>query len=90
MLEGERQNLKKLTGSRDGIILVIHGKRHGEGIEKITHKFSEIIHSQLHTHLANQKCLDLFIVTGDGEDIVDLAEKLQKAKNVEIVKVVAP
>ena len=89
MLIGERKQQKKLEGKIDATLLVIHEKKHSSAVSQIEHKYRDVTKTQIHNVLKNDKCLEIFIVSGSAEKIQKMAEEFRSNKNMNAVKLIA-
>mgnify|MGYP006276308731 FL=1 len=80
----ERENVK---GDINAVIVVRHPHKHEHGISNISHSFDEVITTQLHNKLNNEKCLEVFHVKGEAEKIVELQNQLEGSKHTEAVDI---
>lgn len=74
----ERKNLDELEGEASAVMTVNY--EHDTGLE--THQFQELIKSQLHSHDTEGDCLQVFILEGPLEQIVDMKQELEAERNV--------
>lgn len=82
----EHKQSGKLHGEIDGILLVVHPDEHTEAVSHTRHAYQSVIKTQVHNHLENHVCLEIFIVKGAAETIKKLARDLQTSKKVDLVK----
>ncbi|MEN6610994.1 MAG: nickel-responsive transcriptional regulator NikR [Methanoregulaceae archaeon] len=83
------QWMSDVKGERHGIISIVYD--HDQRgllvtIMDIQHEFREIIQASLHSHVTNERCLEVILVRGDGTQLKALAERLMAQKGVESVK----
>lgn len=81
--------MSEVKGERHGIISMVYDHdNHGliTTINDIQHEFRSILQTSLHAHVNNEKCLDVFIVHGEGEQIKVLTERFMAVKGAELVK----
>jgi CopG family nickel-responsive transcriptional regulator len=52
----------------------------------IQHEFKAIIQASLHSHVTENRCLEVILLRGDGTQLKALAERLMSQKGVESVK----
>jgi len=88
MLDNEYRQKEGLFGNIEGVIIVEHDENAEDNVTMIKHKFNDVITSHLHTHLRNEKCLEIFVVNGDGEKIKELFHMFQTNKNINHVKLI--
>jgi len=89
-LLAEHKGISALKGNIDAVMLVIHEDRHTQGVAEIRHEHSSIIKTQIHNHLENDKCLEIFVVSGNAEKIKALANDFLKSKKIEYSRVIVP
>ena len=70
-----------IEGNVGGALVVIHNEA---DIEKLKHDFSSVIKTQVHNHIED-KCLELFVVSGDGKKVNKLVSELKKIDKVSSV-----
>jgi CopG family nickel-responsive transcriptional regulator len=81
----EREGLK---GEVEGIIIAVHKADAGHSLDNSRHKYQQNITTQVHSHLKNGKCLDVFLVAGDSAVIREIVAEFQKDETVEYIKFV--
>ena len=86
----ERQDIEKLDGTIDSVIITTHDDAHAGELSKIQHDYEDIITTQLHNHLENHKCLELFVLHGDAAQVRAFWEALQSSDDVEQSKIMTP
>ena len=83
------QWMADVKGERHGIISIVYD--HDQRgllvtIMDIQHEFREIIGASLHSHVTDERCLEVILVRGEGGRLKALAERLMSQKGVESVK----
>ncbi len=89
LLVDEYKNKAELTGFSDAVIFVTHRDK-PEEISKIRHEFNSLIRTQIHNHLSNGKCLEMFVINGQSQEIKKMLKKFQKNKKIEYAKLLIP
>ncbi len=74
----DRKELDELEGEASAVMTVNY--EHDTGLD--THRFQDLIKSQLHSHDMEGDCLQVFILEGSLEDIVDMKQSLEAERNV--------
>jgi CopG family nickel-responsive transcriptional regulator len=90
-VEGLHQEVKdrgKLSGDMNAVIVVRHPHEHEGGISETSHEFDEIITTQLHSKLNENKCLEVFHTHGDAEQVIDFYNQLEGSKHTESVNII--
>jgi CopG family nickel-responsive transcriptional regulator len=89
-LIAELRERERLRGRINSILLLVH-EREDEGIvNEIKHDFDDIINTQLHSHLKGNKCLEIFILDGEGERIREIVNCFETCGRMEYVKLIVP
>ena len=81
--EAEVRERGVLQGDVEGVLITIHMT---EGADENTHEYQEIVTTQVHSHLKNGKCLDVFLIRGDAEAVKTMLAGLQSSEQMEYVK----
>lgn len=83
----EKENLK---GHAECVMISVHGKKNESSFTKSTHKYDDIIVSQVHNNLCNDKCLEILVLHGNAEKISRFFSELRTNKHAEYVKLIVP
>ena len=89
MLLSDRKEKKEMKGEIEAILLVVHGEQKESGITEMKHKFDGIIKTDIHSNLKNSKCLEVFILNGNAEEIRKFYTFAQTNKKIDYSKLVA-
>jgi len=81
--EAEVRERGLLSGTVEGVLVTIHMS---EGDDENRHEFQEIITTQVHSHLKNGKCLDVFLIRGKAAIVRAMLAELQSSEYIEYVK----
>lgn len=88
MLIADNQEKNGLKGDINSILLLIHDQKSEDKVTEIKHDFEDIINTQIHSHLKEDKCLELFILEGDAQRITSLNQMFQTSRKMDYVKLV--
>lgn len=86
--EDELREREKLDGEVEGIMITVHKSDEGHGLDEMRHKFQSNIKTQVHSHLKNGRCLDIFLVDGPADEVKNLLAAFQKDESLEYIKFV--
>ncbi len=86
--EDEIREREGLVGMVEGVLVVVHETHNSKDLDHIRHDFRELIYTQIHSHLKNEKCLEVFIINGDAEDVRRLIMDFRSTDDLEYVKFV--
>ena len=84
----EKQN-SNLSGNIHAILLVVHNDEFDHIVSGITHNFEDLITTHLHSKIDKEKCMELFVIDGDAEQVTTMTKDFQRNKNMDTVKLVA-
>lgn len=86
LLMADRREKTDLKGVIDATLLVIHDEKASEKVSKIRHDYQDLIKTQVHNHLENHKCLEIFVVKGEAKRIKNMTNAFQIDKDLDYVK----
>jgi len=87
LIEENRQK-EKLSGRINVIMIAVHDKQVEDMVTEIKHKFEDIINTQIHSHIKEGKCLDIFLIAGDADDVKNLFDLFSASGKMDYVKLV--
>jgi len=90
MLIADSKEKEKLSGRLNSILLLIHNQKAEDTVTEIKHKFEDITKTQIHSHLKEDKCLEIFILDGEANKIKELVKLFQASGKMEYIKLIVP
>jgi len=81
---------EKLKGHAECILVFVHSKEHEEAFIKAKHRHEDIINTQVHSNLCNDKCLEVFVLHGPAEKIKSFFSEIRRNKRSEYAKLIVP
>ena len=84
----EKQN-SNLSGNIHAILLVVHNDEFDQLVSGITHNFEDLITTHLHSKIDKEKCMELFVIDGNAEQVTTMTQDFHRNKNMDTVKLVA-
>jgi CopG family transcriptional regulator, nickel-responsive regulator len=88
LLSSENKDSQSLKGKIGASLIVVHKEHSSREISAISHKHQKLIQTHIHNHLDNHKCLEIFVLNGDGKEIKSLYDNFQKSKKTDFVKLI--
>ncbi|RCV63505.1 CopG family transcriptional regulator, nickel-responsive regulator [Methanophagales archaeon] len=88
MLLADNKDKEKLDGLLNSVLLLIHSQKVEDTVTAIKHEFEDIISTQIHNHLREDKCIEVFILEGDAARIKDLVRLFQTTRKMDYVKLI--
>ncbi len=83
--ERERQDL---LGTLHALLLVIHNEESEQEVTKSKHTFDDLIGTHLHSKINNNKCLEIFLLSGEADKIKNMTKEFQINRKMDRVKLI--
>jgi CopG family nickel-responsive transcriptional regulator len=90
LLLAQKREHDDLVGSISCILVVTHEEDSEQPVTNIKHEFDDLVKTHLHYKLGSRKCLELFILEGEGIKLREIARQFQTSKGVDNVKLIRP
>ena len=84
----ESKEREKLTGNINSILLLVHSQEMEDVVTEIKHKFEDITNTQIHSHLRENKCLEVFVLEGNADRIKEMVRLFQTSRKIEYAKLI--
>lgn len=88
LLISESKEKERLTGNINSILLLIHSQEAENVVSEIKHKFEDVTNTQIHSHLREDKCLEIFVLDGDADRTKEMIRLFQTSRKMEYVKLI--
>ena len=86
-LHQETSNREELEGRLNAVIIARHPHSNEQKIAEISHDYDEILTTQLHSKLSNDKCLEVFHTDGPADEVISFYNSLEGSKDTESVNI---
>jgi CopG family nickel-responsive transcriptional regulator len=86
----DRKEISDLKGTVDAVVIVTHEDEDSGEIDDIQHDYQDAITTQLHNHMDEHKCLEVFMLHGEAEKVKELYNNFQASNKVEQAKIIIP
>lgn len=84
--EKERQNL---SGSLFAVLLAIHDEKSDDQVTTMQHDYDRLITTHIHNKIDGDRCLEIFLIKGEADEVKDMTKKFQSNKKMDHVKLIA-
>lgn len=84
--EKERQNL---SGSLFAVLLAIHDEKSDDQVTTMQHDYDRLISTHIHNKIDGDRCLEIFLIKGEADEIKDMTKKFKSNKKMDHVKLIA-
>jgi len=88
MLLADNKEKEALEGRLNSVLLLIHAQKVEDVVTEVKHEFEDIISTQIHNHLREDKCLEVFILEGDAARIKQLVRLFHANGKMDYVKLI--
>ena len=88
LLISESREKEKLAGKINSTLLLIHSQDAEDVVTEIKHRFEDITKTQIHSHLREDKCLEIFVLDGDADRIKEMVRLFQTSRKMDYVKLI--
>ena len=88
LLISESKEKERLTGNINSILLLIHSQDAENVVSEIKHRFENVTKTQIHSHLRENKCLEVFVLDGEADRIKEMVRLLQTSRKMDYVKLI--
>ncbi len=86
MLIADSREKEKLSGEITSVLMLIHTKENEVVVSDIKHAFEDIMKTQVHSHLRENNCLDVFILEGDSSRIIEMVDLFRASGKMDYTK----
>lgn len=78
----QKEELENLEGNIKGLVTIKHDEGSPESISEIQHKYQKLVKTQIHDHLEDHTCVQIYLVSGEANKIVDFWKEMKSNKKV--------
>ena len=82
----EEKQKREISGSASAILLVVHADEFDAEVAGIKHDYEDLITTHLHNKIDGSRCVEIFVLGGDGDRINDVTRGFQTSRKMDDVK----
>lgn len=82
----EEKQKREISGSASAILLVVHADEFDGEVAGIKHDYEDLITTHLHNKIDGSRCVEIFVLGGDGARIRDITRGFQTSRKMDDVK----
>ena len=82
----EEKQKREISGSASAILLVVHADEFDAEVAGIKHDYEDLITTHLHNKIDGSRCVEIFVLGGDGDRINDITRGFQTSRKMDDVK----
>ncbi len=84
----EMKELYELSGIVEGVLIIVRGNHADPWMIQIQAKYQNYIKTQMHSHLRDQKCLEVMVISSDASVLKDMISDIKAQNKADYVKFV--
>lgn len=84
----EIKEMDSMVGPVEGVLIIVRGNHADPWMIQIQAKYQDIIKTQMHSHLRDQKCLEVMVVSCDADTLYDMMADIKSMNKADYVKFV--
>jgi len=84
----DEKQKNQLNGKVNAILLVVHNDEFDSVVTGIKQNFEDLITTHLHSKIEGEKCIELFLLKGEADNVTTMTRDFQINKKMDTVKLV--
>ena len=88
LLISESKNSENIFGEIKAILILIHNHDDEQVVSDIKHDFKGVTKTQIHSHIREDKCLEIFVLEGTAKKIKEMVRLFQTSKKMDLIKLI--
>lgn len=88
-LLAEEKEKQDLIGLLHALLLIIHDEKSDDQVTEMRHNYDKLINTHLHSKIDRDRCLEIFLIKGNANDIREMTKKFQTNKKMDHIKLIA-
>ena len=87
-LLAEDRERQDLIGMIHALLLVIHDEKSDDQVSQMRHDYDKLINTHLHNKIDRNRCLEIFLLSGEANEIREMTKKFRSNKKMDHTKLV--
>ena len=87
-LLAEDRERQELIGMIHALLLVIHDEKSDDQVSQMRHDYDKLINTHLHNKIDRNRCLEIFLLNGEANEIREMTKKFRSNKKMDHTKLV--
>lgn len=84
----EEKQRTAARGRQSAILMVVHADEYDAQVAGIKQDYEDLVRTHLHNKIDGDRCVELFVLVGDGSRICDVTNGFRTNKRMDTVKLV--
>jgi CopG family transcriptional regulator, nickel-responsive regulator len=87
-LLSEERKRQDLSGMLHALFLAVHDEDSDEEVTELRHTYDKLINTHLHSKIDRDRCLEIFLISGDAHEVKEMTNRFQTNKNMDNVQLI--
>ncbi|MEO9294761.1 MAG: CopG family ribbon-helix-helix protein [Nitrososphaera sp.] len=88
-LAAEEKDRQNLIGFIHALLMVVHDEESEKQVTDMKHDYDDLVQTHLHSKVRGDRCLEVFLLKGDAEDVKKMTKEFQSNKKMDHVKLIS-
>jgi CopG family nickel-responsive transcriptional regulator len=88
-LAAEEKDRQNLIGFIHALLMVVHDEESEKQVTDMKHGYDDLVQTHLHSKVRGDRCLEVFLLKGDAEDVKKMTKEFQSNKKMDHVKLIS-
>ena len=88
-LAAEEKDRQNLVGFTHALLMVVHDEESEKQVTDMKHGYDDLVQTHLHSKVRGDRCLEVFLLKGDAEDVKKMTKEFQSNKKMDHVKLIS-
>jgi len=84
----EIKELSAFKGIVEGVLIIVRGNHADPWMIQIQAKYQDVIKTQMHSHLQDQKCLEVMVISCEASELRNLISEIKAQGKADYIKFV--
>lgn len=89
MFVQETKQQNRISGDQSAVLMVVHADEFDDQVAGIKHDYEDLVKTHLHNKIDGDRCIELFVLDGDGKRIREITRGFSTSKKMDTVKLLA-
>ena len=88
-LAAEEKDRQNLVGFIHALLMVVHSEESEKQVTDMKHGYDELVQTHLHSKIRGDRCLEVFLLKGQAEEVKKMTKEFQSNKKMDHVKLIS-
>ena len=88
-LAAEEKDRQNLVGFIHALLMVVHSEESEKQGTDMKHGYDELVQTHLHSKIRGDRCLEVFLLKGQADEVKKMTKEFQSNKKMDHVKLIS-